>query len=109
MVNLYRINSGSRKFGVDFVEVNWGNGLSIFGTFERKLYGGFQRLPLDVPLDPSTIALKYLEDHLLNASIKKTLNRKELKYVSRCILEALKVLHEDGYVHTGKRFIWYLA
>jgi len=50
MVNLYRINSGSRKFGVDFVEVNWGNGLSIFGTFERKLYEGFQRLPLDVPL-----------------------------------------------------------
>jgi serine/threonine protein kinase len=56
------------------------------------------------PSDPLTIVLKYLEDHLLNASIKKTLNRKELKYVSRRILEALKVLHEDGYVHTGKRF-----
>jgi len=64
---------------------------------------------IEYPLDPPTIALKYLEDHLLSASIKKTLNRKELKYVSRCILEALKVLHEDGYVHTGKRFFWYLA
>lgn len=48
--------------------------------------------------------MRYLEDHLLGASIKKTLNRKELKYVSIRILEALKVLHENGYVHTGKLF-----
>jgi hypothetical protein len=26
----------------------------------------------------------------------------ELKYVSKCTLEALKVLHGEGYVHTGK-------
>ncbi|KAL5329140.1 hypothetical protein ACEPPN_002650 [Leptodophora sp. 'Broadleaf-Isolate-01'] len=52
------------------------------------------------PSDPSTIVLRYLEDHLLNASIKKTLNRKELNFVSRRILEALKVLHEEYYVHT---------
>lgn len=64
---------------------------------------------IEEPSDPPTIVLKYLEDHLLNASIKKTLNRKELKYVSRRILEALKVLHEEGYVHTGKSFTWYLA
>ena len=57
---------------------------------------------IEEPPDPPTIVLKYLEDNLLNASIKKTLNRKELKYVSRRILEALKVLHEDCYVHTGK-------
>lgn len=55
------------------------------------------------PSDPPTIVLKYLDDHLLSASIKKTLNRKELKYVTRRVLEALKVLHEDDYVHTGKR------
>lgn len=54
------------------------------------------------PRDPPTIVLKYLEDPLLNASIKKTLNRKEVKYVSKRILEVLKVLHEVGYVHTGK-------
>jgi serine/threonine protein kinase len=59
---------------------------------------------IEEPSDPPTIVLKHLEDHLLNASIKKTLNRKELKYVLRRILEALKALHEDGYVHTGKRF-----
>ena len=50
---------------------------------------------------PSTIALKYLEDDLLHANIKKKMNRKELKYVSKRILEALKVLHDDNYVHTG--------
>jgi len=64
---------------------------------------------IEEPSDPPTIVLKYLDDHLLNASIKKTLSRKELKYASRHILEALKVLHEKGYVHTGKRVTWYLA
>ncbi len=49
-----------------------------------------------------TIVLRYLDDHLLNSSIKSTLNRKELKYVTRRVLEALRVLHGDGYVHTGK-------
>lgn len=58
---------------------------------------------IEEPSDPPTIVLRDLEGHLLEASITKTLNRKELKYVSRRILEALKVLHEDGYVHTGKR------
>ena len=56
------------------------------------------------PSNPPTIVLKYLDDHLLNASIKKTLDQKELKYVSRCILSALVVLHENGYVHTGETF-----
>ncbi|KAL2068653.1 hypothetical protein VTL71DRAFT_14990 [Oculimacula yallundae] len=55
---------------------------------------------IEEPSDPPTIVLKYLEDHLLNASIEKTLSRQELKYVSRRILEALKVLHDKCYVHT---------
>ncbi|KAF2125973.1 putative serine/threonine protein kinase [Dothidotthia symphoricarpi CBS 119687] len=49
---------------------------------------------------PAIIALKYLDTDLLEALNKQTLNRKELKHVSRCILEALSVLHKDGYVHT---------
>ena len=78
---------------------------------ERDVLKHFQhRTPYLRPLideieetsDSLIIVLKYLEDHLLNASIKATLNRKELKYVARRILEALRVLHEDGYVHTGK-------
>jgi hypothetical protein len=45
---------------------------------------------IEGPSDPPTIVLKYLEDHLLNASVKKTLNRKELKYVSRRILDVAR-------------------
>ncbi|KAB8269456.1 kinase-like domain-containing protein [Aspergillus minisclerotigenes] len=52
------------------------------------------------PAEPPIIILKHLDDHLLNSSVKKALNREELKYVARCILEALSVLHEEGYVHT---------
>ncbi|KAF1846888.1 putative serine/threonine protein kinase [Cucurbitaria berberidis CBS 394.84] len=55
---------------------------------------------IEDPATPITIALRYLESDLLDASIKRTLDRKEIKHVSRCILEALQVLHEDGYVHT---------
>lgn len=54
------------------------------------------------PATPPIIVLRYLDDHLLNSSIEKSLNRKELKFVARCILEALSVLHKEGYVHTGK-------
>ncbi|KAF2663521.1 serine/threonine protein kinase [Microthyrium microscopicum] len=50
---------------------------------------------------PTTIILKHLDTTLLDASIKRNLNRKELKYVSRRVLEAIQVLHADGYVHTA--------
>ncbi|KKZ61726.1 hypothetical protein EMCG_03755 [[Emmonsia] crescens] len=52
------------------------------------------------PADPPAIVLKYLDDDLLNASNTKKLNPREIRYVSQRILEALQVLHEDGYVHT---------
>jgi serine/threonine protein kinase len=58
---------------------------------------------IDEPSFPVTISLRYLQRDLLNASVVKTLNRKELKYVSRCVLEAIKTLHDDGFVHTGTR------
>ena len=78
---------------------------------ERDVLKRFQRLTTHLrplldevqePADPPIIILRYLEDNLLSSSIKKTLNRRELKSVARCILEALNVLHKDGYVHTGK-------
>jgi serine/threonine protein kinase len=56
---------------------------------------------INEPSVPVTIVLKHLQGDLLDASVAKALNRRELKYVSRCILEALKALHEDGFVHTG--------
>lgn len=52
------------------------------------------------PPKPTTIVLSHLKEDLLDASIKKPLNRREIKYVARSVLEALNVLHEDGYVHT---------
>lgn len=54
------------------------------------------------PTEPLAIALKHLDDDLYNASKQKMLNRKELKYVSKRILESLKALHQEGFVHTGK-------
>lgn len=52
------------------------------------------------PAAPITIVLRHLDEDLLGASIRKTLNRKEIKFVARGVLEALSVLHADGYVHT---------
>lgn len=58
---------------------------------------------INEPSKPTTIALRYLQSDLLTETIMKTLNRKELKHVSRCVLEALKVLHEEDLVHTGTK------
>ncbi|KAL2217265.1 serine/threonine protein kinase [Thermoascus aurantiacus ATCC 26904] len=49
------------------------------------------------PADPPAIVLKYLDDDLLNASAARRLTTSDIKYVSKKVLEALKVLHEDGY------------
>ncbi|KAI0909699.1 STE/STE20 protein kinase [Ustulina deusta] len=52
------------------------------------------------PAEPTTIVLRHLESDLLEASVQQPLNRTEIKYVLKRILEALSVMHEDGYVHT---------
>ncbi|EEH33299.2 hypothetical protein PAAG_04349 [Paracoccidioides lutzii Pb01] len=52
------------------------------------------------PSDPPAIVLKYAADHLLNASVSRKLTSPEIKYVARRILEAFRMLHEDGFVHT---------
>ncbi|PTU25587.1 hypothetical protein P175DRAFT_0430052 [Aspergillus ochraceoroseus IBT 24754] len=76
---------------------------------ERDVLNRFQcRTPFIRPLideivepsDPPAIVLKYLDNHLLNASVSKRLTNQEVKYVARRILEALKVLHENNFVHT---------
>ena len=56
---------------------------------------------IDHPSTPVTIILKYLQGNLLDTSVPRLLNRRELKHVSRCVLEAIKTLHKDGFVHTG--------
>lgn len=54
------------------------------------------------PADPPAIVLKYLQDDLMNTSAAKRFNGKEIRYASKRVLEALKVLHEDDYVQTGQ-------
>lgn len=56
------------------------------------------------PQDPPAIVLKHLEDDLQSASAARKLSKREIKYVSRSVLQALNVLHEDGYVHTGQHY-----
>jgi hypothetical protein len=50
---------------------------------------------------PPGIVLEHMDDDLLAAGKKKTLNRTEIKHVAKIVLQALDVLHNDGYVHTG--------
>ncbi|OOF92082.1 hypothetical protein ASPCADRAFT_517986 [Aspergillus carbonarius ITEM 5010] len=52
------------------------------------------------PVEPPAIILKYLDDDVTRASRKQRLTRQEVKVVAQNVLEALQVLHEDGYVHT---------
>lgn len=56
---------------------------------------------IEDPVEPPAIVLKYLDDDLSKASRKQSLTRSEIKYVAKNILDALQMLHEDGYVHTG--------
>jgi serine/threonine protein kinase len=57
---------------------------------------------IEEPSSPVTIALRHLQSDLYDVNRWKPLDRREIKHVSRCVLEALQVLHEDGYVHTGR-------
>lgn len=80
---------------------------------ERDILLRFQdRNPLLRPLideiqqqDPApAIALRYLDDDMLHASNAQRLNRAEVKYVARQVLEALAFLHGEGFAHTGEFF-----
>ncbi|KFZ09115.1 hypothetical protein V501_05700 [Pseudogymnoascus sp. VKM F-4519 (FW-2642)] len=55
---------------------------------------------IEDPSDPPALVLKYLDDDLLNSSAAQRLTTLEIKHVAKKILDALSVLHEDGYVHT---------
>ena len=73
---------------------------------ERETLQRFYRRPhvrqlIDVIEQPPAIVCEYFEDDLLRASNFQKLERVDLKFVARSILKALKVLHEDGSVHTG--------
>lgn len=54
------------------------------------------------PEDPPAIVLKHLDSDLLTHSKSQKLDSNTIKRVSYRVLKALEVLHNDGYVHTGK-------
>jgi serine/threonine protein kinase len=56
---------------------------------------------IEEPSAPTTIALRYFESGLLLETVKKTLDRKELRHACRNIVNALKVLHDETLVHIG--------
>ncbi|KAL9130438.1 MAG: hypothetical protein Q9217_001361 [Psora testacea] len=49
---------------------------------------------------PSSLVLEYLDDNLLDVCSRKRLEGSDVKVVARTVLEALAVLHENGFVHT---------
>ncbi|RDW79310.1 Serine protein kinase [Aspergillus mulundensis] len=55
---------------------------------------------LEDPNSPPTLILKYLDDDVLNASNKQRLTHPEVVFVARKVLEALAVLHDEGFIHT---------
>lgn len=57
---------------------------------------------IEEPSDPPSILLKYRDSDLLKESRTRRLSRPEIKQVAKSVLEALRVLHKDGMVHTGK-------
>ncbi|KAL3459790.1 serine/threonine protein kinase [Aspergillus heterothallicus] len=78
------------------------NERDVLQFFARRT--ALMRLLIDEVLEPSNppaIVLRYLDDNILNASVKKQLTKKQVKYVARRVLEALKVLHQDNFVHTN--------
>lgn len=56
---------------------------------------------VDETKDPPLLVLQHLDDNLLHASNVKTLEGSDVKFVAKRVLQAIQVLHEDGYTHTG--------
>ena len=62
---------------------------------------------IDEIQDPPSLVLQYLDDNLLNTSNSKRLERSDIKFVAKTVLEALELLHEAGYVHTGTILVFW--
>ncbi|SPQ26059.1 a9c2453e-7cea-46bb-903b-02bfd9aa8072 [Thermothielavioides terrestris] len=52
------------------------------------------------PQDPPALVLKHYDSHVGEVADKKGLSAREIRHVARRVLEALRVLHENGFVHT---------
>ena len=76
-------------------------------SIEREILGIAQnhkyiRQIVDNIDSPPSLALEYLDDNLLDVCSRKRLEGSDVKVVARTVLEALAVLHENGFIHTGQ-------
>lgn len=96
-------NLSSEKFIVKSVNhFRIHNERDVLLRFQNKT--SFLRPLLDEiehPASSPAIVLQYLDDDILHASNSQRLTHSEVKYVARCVLQALSVLHREGFVHTG--------
>jgi hypothetical protein len=46
--------------------------------------------------------MRWLDDDLLNATKDRQLASSEVKLVAKGVLEALRTLHAEGFIHTGE-------
>lgn len=53
------------------------------------------------PREPPAIVLKHYGCHVGEIADKNGLFPREARHISRRVLEALRVLHKNGFVHTG--------
>ncbi|KAE8333923.1 serine/threonine protein kinase [Aspergillus sergii] len=62
----------------------------------------FRRLldEIEDPAGPPALILRHLDNDLLQESNRRKFTRIEVKFVAKRVLNALAVLHGDGYVHT---------
>lgn len=60
------------------------------------------RQMIDIIESHSSLVVEYLDDNLLDVCSRKRLGGSDVKVVARTGLEALAVLHENGFVHTGQ-------
>ncbi|KAH8820339.1 kinase-like domain-containing protein [Xylogone sp. PMI_703] len=72
---------------------------------ERRVLEHFRgrakiRQVLDEIQEPPSLVFRYFDDNVLSASNSRRLATSEVKFVAKGVLEALRELHRDGYVHT---------
>jgi casein kinase II subunit alpha len=56
---------------------------------------------LDETKNPPSLILQHLDDNLLHASSVKTLTSSDVKFVTKRVLQAIQVVHQGGFTHTG--------
>ena len=57
---------------------------------------------IDTGTDSHTLIMRWLDGDLLNATKDRQLASSEVKLVAKGVLEALRALHAEGFVHTGE-------